>query len=183
MTFKSPTDLPEPPTGAERTKHRKTCLIIFGPAGEDRNEVAGALASRLGWERMNTDHLLQAWFGRDLEAIKQNLGPSSFLQACEQIFRDLNAGHMIITIGDGTMFSRKVLRVLQQKGLLIVLSDTVESVREFEGHAGVGPNPDLSARLKPCDVPAAGYADVCLCTAESSPHECCNRLIKWMYGR
>lgn len=121
MASDPPVFSPDPGASANARGKNVSCLTLMGPHQEETRCIAEQLAGRLQWGWIDTDRLVEAWFGLSLDAMKTRLGPAGFLAAHEQVLLELNVACLVIAAGSEAVLSPKVVRFLQHQGTLVFL--------------------------------------------------------------
>ncbi len=176
-----------PGAGADAREKSSSCLTLIGPSREDKHSLAKQLAVRLHWDWIDTDHLLEAWFGRTLNAIKKKLGLSAFLKAQDQVLLELNVACLVITAGSGAALSPNVLRFLRRRGKIVFLRSAEgkeeQQIRE-DFVQGFCPKPDVSEQpllhAQNCRLPES--VDFIL-PGPYSPEYASKVIVKNLYGQ
>ncbi|MDZ7762017.1 MAG: homoserine kinase [Desulfovermiculus sp.] len=97
------------------------CLIFIGMPGAGKSTLASALARRIGWACLDTDHLMEAWYGLPLETLGQTLGREGFLLAEEKTLLSLDVNRCVIATGGSVVYSPRAMQALKRNGVIIYL--------------------------------------------------------------
>ena len=179
---------PGPGAGANVREKSASCLTLIGPFREEKHRIAERLASRLQWGWIDTDHLMEAWFGLSLNAIKTKLGFPGFLTAQDQVLPELDVACLIIAAGSGATLSPNVLRFLQHQGIIVFLrppdrKGEQQIRREFL--QGFDPKPEVSGQdlLLGSKRRFPETADLILPAGVSSTESASDFILKGFYGQ
>ncbi|MDR1947333.1 MAG: shikimate kinase [Desulfovibrio sp.] len=97
-------------------------LIIIGMAGAGKTTVGQELASLLNMPQLDTDHIIEAYYGTDLQAISDSMSKKDFLDLeCAVIMR-LNLKKCVISTGGSVVYREQAVRHLKKMGPLIHIS-------------------------------------------------------------
>ena len=107
-----------------------SCLSLIGMPGSGKSTLAAALADKTGWAYVDTDHLLEAWFGLPLEDLRQSLDRQDFLQAEERTLLTLDLGRCIIATGGSVIYCLQGMRALQRIGVIVSLQAEYACIEE-----------------------------------------------------
>ncbi len=187
MTSDPPIFSSGPKAGATARDKGASFLTLMGPHQEETRCIAERLAGRLQWGWIDTDHLVEAWFGLGLDALKTQLGMAGFRKAYEQVLLELNVACLVIAAGSGAVLSPKVVRFLQHQGTLVFLRPPdrtweqhiqQEFLQGFDLEPGVSGQdllPEFNGRLP-------RTADLVLLDGASSAESAAESILKGLYG-
>ncbi|MFW5932469.1 MAG: homoserine kinase [Desulfohalobiaceae bacterium] len=163
-----------------------SCLTLVGMPGSGKSTLAKHLAQELGWAFVDTDLLLQAWFGLPLQELREKLGNAYFLQAEEQIVLRLWLQRCIIATGGSVIYSQQAIQKLQDIGQIIYLQAGYPTIahRVFQHpQRGLVLKPDQSLEdiyLERTPKYLAA-ADLALSTEDYSLQQCVAIIKDWMH--
>lgn len=106
----------------------KTNIILIGMAAAGKSTVGRQLAAQCNWAFIDTDHLLEAWWGAPLQTIADHLGRRTFLQAEKEQIMRLNLRQCVIATGGSVIYHDEAMRHLQTMGLIVYLYSPYETV-------------------------------------------------------
>ncbi|BBD09087.1 homoserine kinase [Desulfovibrio ferrophilus] len=161
------------------------CVTLIGMAGAGKTTVGKALAEHLQWAHMDTDHLLESFFGRPLQDIFDALGRESFIRTEEEIVTQIFAKRAVISTGGSVIYGAEAIARLNTLGPLVHLDPGVETTCARVGGAqGRGlaiadgqTVQDLYNERKPL---YEQIADLTLDTASLSPEDCARHIADWL---
>ncbi|MFP4428734.1 MAG: homoserine kinase [Desulfovermiculus sp.] len=162
------------------------CLIFIGMPGSGKSTLASALARSLGWACLDTDHLMEAWYGLPLEDLRQTLGREQFLLAEEKTLLSIDVKRCIIATGGSAVYSSKAMQALKGSGLIIYLQADYPTIRQrIHQHPDRGlvmqPGQSLHDIYEERLTLYERYADLTLSTASASVQSCIQTLEKSLY--
>jgi len=103
-------------------------IILIGMAAAGKSTLGKRLSKRLGWAFVDTDLLLEAWWGAPLQNIKDHLGLHAFMQAeAEQILR-LHLRRSIIATGGSVVYSEAAMAHLKNQGCIVYTHSSYDTI-------------------------------------------------------
>ena len=172
-----------PLSGRKENNGDSRCLSLIGMPGSGKSTLARELSSYLDWPWLDTDHLLEAWFGVGLEALKDRLGRERFLRCEEEIVLDLWVTRCIVATGGSVVYSDAAMRKLQNIGPVIYLQADPEVIA-----SRVAQNPERGVVMQPGQDLAQihaerkpmyeAYADLTLDTDRTDPGDCVEQIMR-----
>jgi len=161
------------------------CVTLIGMAGAGKSTVGQALAQLLGWAHMDTDHLVEATYGRPLQDVFDALGREGFVLAEEEIVSKVGVKRTVISTGGSVIYGARAMARLAELGPLVYLDPGAEETcRRVGGAQGRGlaiaPGQtveDLYNERKPLYERAAQLR---VDTAGHSPEECARLIAEWL---
>ncbi|NCC23584.1 MAG: shikimate kinase [Deltaproteobacteria bacterium] len=135
------------PRFLDRPTDVEPCLILVGMAGAGKTTIGRAVARALAWAHVDTDHIMEAWWGQDLESLRQRLGLEDFLRAEEQTILYLNIQRAVISTGGSVVYSEPAMRRLRAMGTIVHIHaglDTIRSRIEAAPNRGLAMPPGYS---------------------------------------
>lgn len=164
------------------TLTESSSIILIGMAGAGKSTLAPLLARRLGWEHMDTDRLIEAWYGRPLQVILDECGTGEFLRLEEEVVGKLAASKCVISTGGSVVYSRKIMNRLRLLGPLVHLHIDRQTFLDRVGKAddrgfvcreGMTLE-DVYNERQPMYHAAA---DMTVATDSATPDECVERIV------
>jgi shikimate kinase len=172
-----------PLAGSGTNSEDTRCVSLIGMPGSGKSTLAEELSRFLQWPWLDTDHLLEAWFGAGLESLKERLGRDEFLRCEEEIVLDLWVRRCIVATGGSVVYSDAAMRKLQNIGPVVYLQADPEVIA-----SRVARNPDRGVVMRPGQDLAQlhaerkslyeAYADLTLDTAANGLQECVQRIAR-----
>jgi shikimate kinase len=164
------------------------CISLIGMPGSGKTTLGRALAAALSWAFVDTDHLLESWYGLPLEALRNRLGKEGFLTAEEDALVSLDVARCIVATGGSVIYSPAAMKRLKNIGEIVYLQADLETIT-----ARVAQNPERGLVMAPGQtieglyrerIPIyERYADMTLRTDECSLESCLTRLKDWMHAK
>ncbi len=161
------------------------CLTLIGMAGVGKSTVGRLLAQELGWAHLDTDRLLEAYYGLPLQDIFDNLGRQAFLQAEEAVVAGLNMRRCVISTGGSVIYGPTAMERLRRLGPVIHLQaclQTIECRIDNLDQRGLAKAPGqgldaLLAEREPLYLRAACWS---LPTDQLSPEQSSACILDWL---
>jgi shikimate kinase len=105
-------------------------LIMIGMAGAGKTTIGQELASLLGMPQLDTDHVVEAHYGTDLQTISMSMSKDEFLDLeCAVIMR-LNLKRCVISTGGSAVYRAPAVNHLKTLGPLIHISVSLPIIME-----------------------------------------------------
>lgn len=162
------------------------CITFIGMPGSGKSTLASGLAERLGWAFLDTDHLMEAWYGLPLEALRNSLGLDQFLEAEEETLVSLDVNRCVIATGGSAVYSSRAMQALKSSGVVIYLqADYATISRRISRHPERGlvmqPGQSLFDLYLERRELYERYADLVQSTASASIQNCIQTLERSVY--
>lgn len=162
---------------------RHPCISLVGMAGAGKSTVGRALAEQLGWRQVDTDSLIEAYFGAPLQAVFDHLGYDAFLDAEEQLVAELSARRCIVSTGGSVVYRQRAVDRLRELGPVVFLRvryETTQQRVEPQSHRGLAIRPgqtlhELYLERQPLYEQAAGLI---IQVDGATPEECARQILQ-----
>lgn len=170
-------------------KFSEDCSVsLIGMAGAGKSTLAPLLASRMGWEYIDTDSVVEAYYGRLLQDIVDRLGVTEFRKAEEYILSSLGVVRTVISTGGSVVYGEKAMQRLKGLGPVIYLRMKCETCLERVGGGegrGLARDPGQTLESLYAErVPLyERYADFAVDTDSLSPEECAEHIFQWLKSK
>ncbi|MBN2446541.1 MAG: shikimate kinase [Phycisphaerae bacterium] len=149
-------------------------VVLIGYRGSGKTSVGRAIATRLGWDFIDTDEMIEAEAGRSVREIFEADGETGFrkLEAAA-IERVASGRHQVISVGGGAVLAAENRRHLRAAGRCVWLTAPAAVL-----HARMGADP-LNASLRPALTSEGGLEEVIHVLAAREPlyHELADCII------
>jgi len=97
------------------------CVSLIGMAGAGKTTLGKLLAARLGIAHLDTDRLIEAVHGLDLQELLDARGCEAFLSAEEEVVRTLGVKRCVISTGGSVVYGPSAMAKLKELGPVIFL--------------------------------------------------------------
>jgi shikimate kinase len=175
-----PVRLAPPPVLTE-----SSCLSLVGMAGSGKSTLGRMLARDLGWAHVDTDQLLEAYYGQALPDLLHNFGLEGFVEIESRVAAGIKLCRTVISTGGSVVYTAPAVDRLRLLGPVVFLRISPESFRRRLGDEGqrafVRPESmsldEVYAQRQPLYENAA---DAVLDTDEADPQTCLQQLTTWL---
>ncbi|MEW4490793.1 shikimate kinase AroL [Thalassoglobus sp. JC818] len=124
-------------------------VTLIGYRATGKSTVGRLLASRLGWEFVDTDEQIVNVAGKSIAEIFRDDGEQDFRELeRRQLQQELSRERVVISSGGGAILSPQTRRLMQESGPVVWLTAKVETIvqRLNEDSASTGSRPSLTGR-------------------------------------
>jgi len=129
---------------------RDRCVLLSGLMGTGKSRVGRALASRLGWDFIDTDEAVERSTGMKISQIFEREGEAAFRAREREALRALPTRRCVVALGGGAVVADETRALLRDKGTLVWLDAAPETLVERLGEARERPllaNLDRAGRI------------------------------------
>lgn len=103
-------------------------IILIGMPAAGKSTVGVVVAKRIGYEFVDTDLLIQKQEKRLLKEIIAEEGNDGFLAIENQVNRDLDVEHAVISPGGSVVYCEEAMQHYKEIGTIIYLHATYEDI-------------------------------------------------------
>ena len=96
-------------------------IIFIGMPAVGKSTIGVVVAKRLGFEFIDTDLLIQKQEGKLLKDIIAEVGNDGFLAIENQVNRDLNVRHAVISPGGSVVYCKEAMEHYKEIGTVVYL--------------------------------------------------------------
>lgn len=159
------------------------CLSLVGMAGAGKTTVGKLLARRLGWAHLDTDLVIESYYGLPLQVLHDDLGREEFLRVEEQLVSMLGLRRVVVSTGGSVIYGRRAVDRLRLLGgvvfLHIGLETFLDRVGSGRGRAFVmGPGQDMAGVYRERQALYRAAADITVSSDELDPEQCVSRIME-----
>ncbi|WP_415714175.1 homoserine kinase [Maridesulfovibrio sp.] len=163
-------------------------VILIGMAGAGKSTLAPLLAEKLGWEHMDTDSVIEGYYGRRLQGIVDHLGVPEFRRAEEYIISGLGVFRTVISTGGSVVYGPKAMERLKLLGPVIYLRISSETCLSRVGSGddrglAISPGQSLECLYNERIPLYEKYADFAVDTDALSPEESVVKIYNWLKSK
>ena len=110
-------------------------IFLVGLMGSGKTTIGRALAKRLNLRFVDADHEIEARTGASIPLIFEIEGEASFRQREADVIRDLSAQQgVVLATGGGAVLNEQSRRYLHERGTVIYLRASVNSILQRTSH-------------------------------------------------
>ena len=97
------------------------CVTLIGMAGAGKSTVGRAVAERLGWAYVDTDHLIESTYGARLQDVTDALDKDRFLDVEARVIQSLRMQRAVLATGGSVVYRPEAMRYLTSLGPVVFL--------------------------------------------------------------
>ncbi len=97
------------------------CVTLIGMAASGKSTVGLALAKRLDWAHVDTDHLIEAAYGKRLQDVTDSMTKEEFLDVEGKTIEGINMQRTVLSTGGSVIYREGAMRHLQSLGPVVHL--------------------------------------------------------------
>lgn len=158
-------------------------IILIGMAATGKSTLGKRLAKRLNWAFVDTDLLMEAWWGAPLQQIRDHLGLEAFVLAEAQQIQRLHLKRCIIATGGSVVYSEDAMEHLQGQGHIVYIETSFKSISRrltnpTSRGLAIGPDQTLKDLYDERAPLYARFAQLTVNTDGATPEESCSAIIE-----
>ena len=96
-------------------------IILIGMPGCGKSTVGRAVAERLGWAYVDTDHLIESTYGARLQDVTDALDKERFLDVEARVIQSLRMQRAVLATGGSVVYRPEAMRYLTSLGPVVFL--------------------------------------------------------------
>ncbi|MFV0423337.1 homoserine kinase [Oleidesulfovibrio sp.] len=120
------------------------CIILIGMAGSGKTTIGTALARRMDWAHMDTDHLIEAHYGTNLQNVADSMDKESFLNVESSVCQRVTASRTVISTGGSVIYRKEAMQHFKSLGRIVYLKVELPVILER-----ISRNPDRGLAIAP----------------------------------
>ncbi|MFW5730502.1 MAG: homoserine kinase [Desulfonatronovibrionaceae bacterium] len=160
-------------------------LILIGMPGSGKSTIGRLVSRATGRAWVDTDYLLEAWWGMPLQALRDSLGLQGFRQAEEKMILSLKFYMTVISTGGSAVYSPAAMERLQIMGRVVFLRAGLETItqrladtsaRGLASRSGQTVQDIYRERMPLYQQ----YAGLSVATDDRSPDLCAEQIVSWL---
>ncbi|MCR4665922.1 MAG: shikimate kinase [Desulfovibrio sp.] len=105
-------------------------VILIGMPGAGKTTIGKQLARKLHWPYLDSDHLIEAAYGRRLQDIVDATDKERFLDLESDVICTIRAQRIVLGTGGSAVYREKTMLHLQRLGTIIHLDVPLEIVKK-----------------------------------------------------
>ncbi len=161
------------------------CVTLIGMAGAGKTTVGKALAAKMGWTQVDTDHLIEAAYGTNLQAVTDSMDKEGFLDVECSIICKIFTEKTILSTGGSVPYRKAAIDHLESLGPIIYLDVSTPIILHR-----ISLNPNRGLAIAPGQTiedliaeRAKMYSENCdfrLKADDLNPDQCADAIIEWL---
>lgn len=161
-------------------------IILIGMAAAGKTTVGRRLAARLGWAFVDTDLLMEAWWGAPLQQVKDHLGLEAFVRAEAEQVRRTFLKRCVIATGGSVVYSEEGMAHLATLGCIVYLESSFEDISRrltnpLSRGLAIGPGQTLRDLYDERAPLYAHFAQVRVRTDVAGPEQTCDAIVQALF--
>lgn len=120
------------------------CITLIGMPGVGKSTVGHALARRLEWGFVDTDHLIESVYGTVLQNIADALDKETFLDVEATVVASLRARRIVVATGGSVVYRAAAMEQLRAMGPVVHLEAPLPLILER-----IARNPERGLAIAP----------------------------------
>ncbi|GAB6124787.1 homoserine kinase [Humidesulfovibrio idahonensis] len=112
------------------------CVSLIGMAAAGKSTLGRLLAEKLGWAHLDTDRMIEAYYGLPLQEVLDGMGLAKFLEAEETLVSTLGVRRTVISTGGSVVYGPKAMERLRLLGPVVHLHISMASFLKRVGDGG-----------------------------------------------
>lgn len=160
-------------------------VTLIGMAGAGKSTLAPLVAEKLGWKCVDTDHLIEAYYGLPLQDIVDRFGVSEFRNIEETIISTFGARRTVVSTGGSVVYGPSAMERLGSLGPIVFLQISWKACSRRVGAGrgrglAMGPGQTVEALYEERQPLYSKYADFTVRTDKNTPDECAEAIKTWL---
>ncbi len=95
------------------------CISLIGMAASGKTTIGRELAAVIGWAHIDTDHMIEAFYGAKLQQLTDSLGKEGFLDMESQAIQALAVNRAVLSTGGSVVYRQDAVDFLAGLGPLV----------------------------------------------------------------
>jgi shikimate kinase len=105
-------------------------ITLIGMSGVGKSIIGKVLSKRLNNYFIDVDELIEKNNRLKLQQIIEKFGNDRFLEIEEKTILELKANNCVITPGGSVVYSKKAIKFLKKKSIVIFLNDSLKNIKK-----------------------------------------------------
>lgn len=95
---------------------QRGCIVLIGMAASGKTTIGRELAALIGWAHMDTDHLIEAFYGSRLQQITDTMTKEAFLDLEADMIQSLAVNNVVLSTGGSVVYRQRAMDFLAGLG-------------------------------------------------------------------
>ncbi|MBO4369580.1 MAG: shikimate kinase [Desulfovibrio sp.] len=132
------------PTSMQGINKTIPCVILIGMPGAGKTTIGKQIARKLHWSYLDSDHLIEATYGRRLQDIVDAMDKEAFLDVESRVICSIRAHRVVLGTGGSVVYRDEAMAHLKTLGPIIHLDVPLEIVKKR-----IASNPERGIAIAP----------------------------------
>ncbi len=164
------------------------CISLIGMPGAGKTTIGKRLASRLKWPYIDSDHVIEAYYGHRLQDVVDETDKQEFIDIEAAIVRSLRIRRCVLGTGGSVVYSDAAMEFLSSQGCVVYLEVPLESLAERiatnpERGIAFAPGQTLEDLFKERTQLYEKWADIRCFNNAISPDDCVSWIVEHLPER
>ena len=165
----------------------QSCVSLVGMAGAGKTTLGKLLAARLDWAHLDTDRLIESWWGQPLQTLLDERGREAFLACEEAAVAALSVRRCVVSTGGSAVYAPRAVDRLRALGPVVFLRVGLDAFLRRVGRAErrafvMRPDMDLADVWRERQPLYEAAAHAVFDTETADPEESANDIVRWLDG-
>ncbi len=165
--------------------NEKSSITLIGMAGAGKSTLAPLLAEKLGWEWVDTDHIIEAYYGQPLQDIVDRFGVPEFRRIEESILASFGAIRTVVSTGGSVVYGPAAMERFKALGPVVYLKISRETCLKRVGCGqgrglAIGEGQTVESLYEERQPLYSKYADFTVRTDNKSPRKSAEAIKGWL---
>lgn len=161
------------------------CVSLIGMAAAGKSTLGRLLAEKLGWAHLDTDRMIEAYYGLPLQEVLDGMGLDRFITAEERIVSLLGVRRAVVSTGGSVVYGPRAMARLKLLGPVVHLDVSLENFLKRVGDGGnrglaIAPGSTLADLYSERQPLYRAAADFTLNTDSPDQQATLARLLAWL---
>ncbi len=158
------------------------CISLIGMPGAGKTTIGKRLASRLRWPYIDSDHVIEAYYGHRLQDVVDATDKKGFIDLEAAIVQSLRVRRCVLGTGGSVVYSDAAMKFLSSKSCIVYLEVPLESLSDRiaanpERGIAFAPGQTLEDLFKERTLLYEKWAEVRCFNYEISPDDCVSWIV------
>ena len=95
------------------------CISLVGMAASGKTTIGRELAALLGWAHIDTDHVIEAYYGTRLQGVTDSMTKEEFLDVEAKIIQSLTVSNAVLSTGGSVIYRQPAVDFLTSLGPIV----------------------------------------------------------------
>ena len=164
------------------------CISLIGMPGAGKTTIGKRLANRLRWTYIDSDHVIEAYYGHRLQDVVDATDKKSFIDIEASIVQSLRIRRCVLGTGGSVVYSDAAMKFLSSQGCIVYLEVPIEALAERislnpERGIAFGPGQTLEDIYRERTMLYKKWAEISCPNNAISPDDCVTWIVEHLPER